>query len=730
MIRDSEPEIHFLDYWRVLQKRRWVLYTTLAVVVTTAALGSLLVEPVYTANTRLLIEHNGPNVLPFQAVTVREHDYVLDYHATQHGLIKSKTVARTVIADLNLAEHPDYTVELPERVAEGLTPEDVTGAERIKVFQKNLSVHPIKQSRLVDVRFRSHDKVLAAQVVNRVVETYISLNTEARFSTSENAAFSLSRQIKTILEEIDSKEKQLQGYAREHDIVPLNESQDFLQQNFTDMSETLLHAQSTRIEKEARLASLREADPVTLPDVNESALVRTMEPKLAELQRNHAQLSEKYKNDWPEMIRLSREIEETTERLSQEKASAYKRLLSGARADHRSALKEEKALSIALDDLKEKSRQLNMKQIDYNNLKLEIEYRRDTLAALVRRQSETSTTANLVDRASSNIRIVDAAVVPTEPTSPKLLLNLIISLVVGSGLGIGLAFFFEYLDKSVKSPEEMQASTGVPTLGVVPVIQTEGGRLRLVRTSAGPPVLGGAELASQTNPKSKLAEAFREVRTALLVSRPGGPPRTIIITSSNPEEGKTSVSLNLGITLAQSGKKILLVDADMRKPRLHKILGAPMTPGLSTMLSESGLPEMTVQKTTIPGLFLLPSGPIPPNPADLLDSDKFRQVLAAMEASDFDHIIFDSPPTLAVADSAIIAGRMDALVMVVWAGSTGRDAVADSIRRLNLVNAPIVGSVLNRYQSGQHGYYGAYEGKLYYGESEDTPESPAADASG
>lgn len=716
MISVQEHGTHLLDYWHVLLKRRWIIYTSVAVAVTTVMLGSLLMVPTYTATCRLQIERDVPNVLPFQQVTPRDPDYLWDFYETQYGLIRSRRVAREVIHDLALGGQPDFEVGEPRGLDPDVPAEEVVENARIDILLDRLDVRPVRKSRLVDVSFSSRDKVLAAKVANRVAETYIAFNSQAQYNTTERASTSLTHQIEKILEETDSKEKQLQTYAREHGIIPLNEKQDIILKNLNDLSNSYMRTKAVRIEKEAELAALRESEPEYIPDGAGTELLDELTAKAAEIERQYAQLSDKYQPGWPQMVSLRSELEQTREHLGRERAKVRRQALDSATAAYNTARKEEGYLQAALDDLKKQAQELGIKEIEYNNLKAEIANKKETLDALVRRQTETTTTAGLTDLVNSNVRVVDPAEIPTSPTSPKLLLNLLLSLLGGTGAGVGLAYFFEYLDKSVKTPEEMRAAMGLPPLGALPVLEGAEGRLRLVEAAAGGGAQGPrADLVSHEAPKSQLAEAFRELRTALLVSRPGGPPRTILITSSQPEEGKTAVAINLAISIAQMGRSVLLVDADMRKPRLSKVFGLPEQEGLSNVLSGSDSPKGWIRATAVPGLSLLGSGPTPPNPADLLDSHRFAEVLRQLELQEFDHIIYDSPPVLAVADATIVSGKMDSVLVVVWAGKTGRDLLSHTMTRLRQVKAPVVGGVLNKFDVKQ-GYYAGYYAKKYYGQ--------------
>ncbi|MGH9797149.1 MAG: GumC family protein [Candidatus Polarisedimenticolia bacterium] len=725
MEKQRERELHLLDYWRVLVKRRFVVYTAVAVTVCTVALGSLLTRPLYTATTRLQIEQHTPKVLPFQEVVSSVPDFRNDFYQTQYGLIQSRRVAGEVIGALRLAEHEEFREGASGKPRGGTTPDPSDETRRIDRFLKRLKVSPVRNSRLVDVSFVSRDPQLAARVTNRVAETYIAFNTEVQYNTTARATTSLAHQTANLQEQIDTQEKELQGYARRNGIVELSDKQNISLKNLNDLSDSYTRARAARIEKEARYAALRDGNPGELKEVLESTVIRDLTAKSAELARRRAQLSQKYKPDWPEMVRLGREIDETGTRLDTERQATYRQVLGVAESAWRAARNEEARLKEALDHQKRRTQEFGLKEIHYNNLKAEIANKRTTLEALLKRQAETSTSAGAGDLAVSNVRIVDVAEVPTRRSSPKILQNLLLSLFAGLALGVGLAFFFEYLDKSVKSPEELVQAAGIPSIGLVPALGAAGAGLRVIKPEGGaaatPPV--PVELISQREPKSKVSEAFREVRTALLVSQPGRPPRSILITSAQPGDGKTAVAVNLATTLAQIGRRVLLVDADLRKPRLHRIFAVANEPGLSSCLSGAGPLWPEARPTGIPGLDVVCSGPLPPNPADLFDSERLGALQREFEARGYDHVIYDSPPVLAVADPSILAGRVEVVVMVVRAGVTSRDALAHAVDRLRQVKARVVGGVLNGIRAEGPGYYYAY--RRYYGDEEAAPAAEA-----
>ncbi len=729
MTDPHEKAQHLLDYWRILVKRRWVVYTALLVMVATVALGSFLKRPVYTAMVRLQIEQSAPKVMPFQEVVSSIPDGRNDFYQTQYRLIQSRRIAGQVIADLELAAHDEFRVSAGWALHEGLTAEQAAGARRIDVFLKKLDVSPVRNSRLVDVLFSAHDPVLAARVANQVAETYIAFNNEIQYNTTTRATASLAHQVATLQEQIDGREKELQAYAREHDIIQLTETQNIVVKNLQDLSDAYTRARAERIEKEARYAALRGSTPADLPEVLQSDLIREIMAKSAELTRRYAQLSEKYRPEWPEMVRLGREIEANQERLEIERKSIYQQVLGAAEAAYRAARNQEERLASTLDEQKRRSQDLNLKEIHYNNLRAEVANKRSTLEALLRRQAETGSSAGLDEHSASNVRIVDRAEIPIHKSSPKILRNILLSVLMGLLLGVALGFFFEYLDKSVKSPDEIRQLAGLPSIGLIPALRAEGSRLRIIRPNGREtPPLVPVEVVSHLDPKSNVSEAFRETRTSLLVSQLAGPPRTILIASTQPGEGKTAVAVNLAITLAQIGRCVLLVDSDLRKPRLHRVFDLPNEEGLSSYLSGTGPPWPEPKRTPVPGLDVVTSGPLPPNPADLLDSDRFTRLQQEFEEQGYDHVIYDSPPVLAVADPAIMAARVQAVVMVIQAGATSRDALAHGLNRLQQVKARVVGAVLNRVDPGSQSYYYGYAHARSAGGEANPPAPPAARA--
>jgi polysaccharide biosynthesis transport protein len=720
----TERQVHLLDYWQVLVKRRWVVYSALLLVTGLVTLGSFLVKPQYTATAQLQIEKFNPKVLPFQDVMASYIDYRDDFYETQSRLIQSRSVARAVVKRLELGRHPLFEINASAS-GEPLSAEDRENLLASRV-QAGTKVDLIRNSRLVNISYTGPDAELAARIANALADAFIEFNASNAYNTSEKASVSMGRLVETLTGEIDEKERELQQYAREQEIIVLDERQNATTQKLNDLNTAFTKAQTARISLEAKYATMRETPATQMAELMSNDLLQELSRKHAELEREYVKMSERFKPAYPPMARLKTELEKARTRLESERADLYQRLVSQAREQYMSALREEKSLAEALDQQKTETQELGVRSIEYNNRKAEIANKRKTLEELLKRQTETTTTVGMGDNPLGNVRIVDEAQTPRFPSSPRRRFNFLLSLVAGLGLGIGLAFFFDYMDDSVSTADDLSRAASLPCLGVIPSHDEESRRMSVVRSRHGETegdTRPEIDLATMRDARSQVSEAFRELRTALLVSSPGRAPRHLLVTSSQPREGKTSTALNLAITLAQLNRKVLIVDADLRRPRLHKALELANTAGLSTCLSGGEDVERLIVPAGPANLHALPSGPPPPNPAELLDSAEFGALVDRLDG--FDHVVYDSPPTLSVTDAAIMAARMDGVILVVQAGETSRDAVARATEKLRVVNARVLGALLNRVDTtSPGGYYRSYD--AYYGHDRETDEAATA----
>lgn len=713
----SGREAHLLDYWTVIVRRRWVVYLTTVVIATCATIAAFMQRPVYRATAQLQIEQNTPKFLPFQDVASAVNAPGYDFYQTQYQIIQSRNIARRVIEALDLAHTPQFVGEAAagtskdDRAAAGSAEGD---AWVVDLFLGSLSVTPIRYSRLVSVSFDSPSADLAARVANAVTDAYITFTLDTGYSTSESASNSMVQQIKDLQDDIAGSMRALQEYARDHHLFFLNDQQNSAEQDLAALRAEYGRVQMERIAKEANYRALKEADPASIREVGTNAVIADLRSVASNLEKDYAERSDKFKPDWPAMIEFRSRLEAARKQLASEIQRIAGRVIATAEIEYRGIVQREAGLKSALDRMTTQIQGMNLSAITYYSMKTDLESKKKNLEAILEREGQTGISAKLSDKAMSNIRVVDRAEAPRVPFKPRRKLSMLFGLACGLALGIALAFFLDYMDNSLKTPEDVERYLHLPTLAVVPGLthllpgRYYGGR-RAVPEGPAPPI----ETVTHSAPKSQLAEAYRELRTSLLFSSADAPPTRILITSCQSGEGKTVTSINLAVSLAQLGRRVLLVDADLRKPRLHKVLGVPGGRGLSNVLTGNADVGDLIEPTSIPGLWLLPSGPIPPNPSELLESDRIKGICRlAVPPVGFDHIVFDSPPVLYCADPAILSTRVDAVILIIQGGKISRDIAVRGRDKLLQGRARLIGAVINKVNLEDQKY--AYYSRGYY----------------
>ncbi len=725
----EEKEINLLDYWNIIYKHRLVVLTTLIVLVATVTVWTFMKRPVYKATAQLQIERDMPNVLPFQEVFSMDTRYH-DFYQTQYRLIQSRTIARMVVNELNLKEDEDFFGKggfslkgfirslIPRRRSAAKDNEEYRDSLFVDAFLGGLRVEPIRNSRLVNVSYISRSPELAAKIANAVAEKYIIFNSESKFRTTTLASDSLEKQVNALRDDITELERTMQEYAREHNLYVFDgDEQNLIQKRMSRIMQKASEATIQRIEKENTYQSIKNSKPDALIEVSSSKLIQELKANISRLEQEYTEKAQKYKADWPLMVQLKEKISTAKQLLEEEKTNIYSSALSAAKREYLESLQVEAGLKKELDELGKESQDLLAANVKYNAMSSELQAKKKNLEELLQRSSETGISASLENPLTGNIWIVDRAETPKFIFKPKKKLNITISIIIGLLLGIGLAFFFEYLDNTLKTTEDVEKYVKMPVLGVIP---REFPQVALQKSKeAFAQANREIDLISFYEPKSKTGEAFKELRTAILLSSPDSAPKTFLVTSNQPQEGKTFVSLNLAITFTQIGKKVLLVDADLRKPRIHKILDLKNSKGISNYLSGNARIEELFHNSSIPDLTVIASGPIPPNPSELIDSKNFQALLDYLKNNqEFDHIIFDSPPVLSVTDPSIIASKVDAVILVIQGAKTPRDAAIRSKEKLSKVNAKIIGSTLNNIDIKQSSYYKYGYYHHYYHEEE------------
>ena len=728
--------VHLLDYVRVLHKRRWIASTAFLVILTAAVVYTYTKRPIYQARVQLQIEDADPKIVPFSGVTENQIGWDTQvYYQTQYRILQSRSLARRTIDRARLWDHPLLTgPDLPKpqgrvaqrppapaasprapgrpqpgqpdspagdpRPAQGPSADLQESPQQTRVidrFLAGLNIVPIRNSRLVDVRYYSTDPAFAARAANQLAQAYIEQHLEYRFLSTRQATDFLDQQLAEQRKQVEASETALLRYREQTAAVSLEDKQNIVVQKLTELNAAVTRAKTDRLQKEAAYNQIVaiQGDRAALdasPAIMSNGFIQQLKGQLAELQRQRASLGEKYGDKHVEMVRIRSAIEQTEAKLQGEIANVVQAL----RNDYEAALANERSLVWALRQQESEAMALSRKGIDYGSLQRDAATNRALYESLLQRAKETGVAGDL---RVSNIRVVDAATVPLKPVVPRKGLNLLLGFFGGAIFAVGLAFFFEYLDNRVKSPEEIQGTLGLTYLGLIPALNGKGAE-------------AGETLLHRGVP-DQFAEAFRTVRTNILFSLAKKGGRSVVVTSTAPREGKTLVAGNLAIALAQAGQGVLLLDADMRKPRVHEVFGVAQAPGLSSVLAANAKASDSVKPGPVENLWLLPAGVAPPNPAELLNSPRFAEFLETLEEH-FDWVIVDSPPVMAVSDASVVAHLADGLIFVVGADQTSRYAAAAALQQLKRVKAKFLGGVLNRVNLRRDSYYYSHYYKASY----------------
>jgi capsular exopolysaccharide synthesis family protein len=592
-------------------------------------------------------------------------------------------------------------------------PADPVDAAATNVIRK-LEISPVRNSHLVLVSWVAPDPMLASEIANAVVDSYIGFNIESSFKTSDQASEFLVDQIASLRTEIATLEGKLQGYGESKRIVSADDASNITMKALSDIAEKRTEARTVLAQKEAAYKAAQATPAAALPETQKSDLIARLKQEYASYEAEYSEKSKLFKDEWPGMQQLRSKMEQAKTRLEFETEDIGKNIRRQAESEYRQALEEVRGLSALLENQEDAAQSLKKDAVEFKSLYSDVQKKRETLDALMKRQNEMALTTRLtdLDATSSNIRVVDRARPATAPFRPNKKLNLMLGLLVGLGLGVAAALFLDYIDNTIGSATEIDRLVKLPVLAVVP---HHGQATGMTRQKAAPELAESVDLVAHRDRHAAASEAYRGLRTAILLSNAGAPPRQIMVTSALPEDGKSSTALNLAVVLAQSGRRVLLVDADLRRPRLHKVFGLEAGRGLSSVLS--GLeadPVPLAQKTPVEGLDILVSGPVPPDPSELLDSPTFAQMGLRLLAAGYDHILYDSPPALAVADPVIVGNVVDAAILVCRAGRTPRESLQGAVQKFAQAGIKPIGIVLNdldaaRHAYGTYAYYGRYE---------------------
>lgn len=716
-LEERDSEVHLAHYWAIVVKHSRLIVLCLVAGLLLAIAASLLSTPTYRATTVINVEKDRSALFEIggspQVIAATEPEFL----PTQTRLMKSREVAERV--KRRLLALPQAAEDRKQLAA--LSPSEV---------QTSVEAVPVRGTSLVELSFVGTSPKLSADVANAVADEYIQWILESKFQVVGQASKFLASQIGQLKREIEQKEQQLQAYGRENDIISADPQSNVTLQKLGSLNQDYATAVADRVSKESRYREVQTSSPETLADSLSNGFVGQLRGDQARLERQYAEQLNLYKPDWPPMQQLKAQIDKGRQNLDSVIQETVRRARDVARTEYLTARRKEESLNAVLQRQKSETMALNSNAVEYNNLKVEVDTKRALLDKLLEQQAQTEVTSRLRGQGVSNVRVVDRALPPGSRFRPSHRRNAMQGLLFGIAFGLGLAFLLEYLDRSLRTPEQVEQSLGLPALAIIPSVgasaQHRYGYLYGSKRKTDRGITGEdtrVELVPHEHPRTTAAEAYRAFRAALLLSRAGG-VKSIVITSSLPAEGKTVTAINLAIVLGQLGKRVLIIDADLHKPRIHEVLRLSNRTGLVSVLAENAKPSDGILKTLLPGVSAIPAGPLSPNPSGLLSSDAMRQFMDYAR-SNFDYVVIDTPPISMVADAILLGFQADGAVLCVKGGNTPREQVARARDKLLRSNVRILGVLINNLEEDPTGY-----GKYYHYYTDQGTDAPTASRSG
>jgi capsular exopolysaccharide synthesis family protein len=725
----TTEETHLRDYWRVIRRRLWVPIAVVAVTVTLTTLYMLRSPSIYEGKTTVQIDQED-RVVNFKDFSINVGNEDANYINTQLRNLQSQKIAYLVARTLDLEHNPAFLggkliagVRPVLQVAQGDTDEQ---AEMVRLeaitdrLLDSVEFRPVRETRLVEIRYHHEDPDIARKVADTWADVFINSTLQSRYESNTESKNFLEKRISEHKIKVKEAEEQLHNYQREKGVLDFGEKDTTVIARMTGLNTMLLEAEDERKKAQAVFeASKMSRDPGELAEVQKDEAVLNLNKRLTELKQQHAQLMVEYTAEWP----LVKQVNEQIQQLEGELQVAHQRIRSRIENQYRAAVGREN--SIRSDFVRQRTEALQQSEgaITAKFLQQEIDINRAMLEKLM--ESEKQAEVSAAGLLKSNIRITERSGLPRSPVLPKRLNNILLSLVLSLIGGIGLVLFLDYINNKIETVEDIDRYLRLPALGVVPMFEGNKARKLLGKGGTGKELAstsgvarGGSVILTDVEATSPVAESYRQLRTALLLSSAGHAPRTLLITSSQPAEGKTTTSVNTAISLAQTGAAVLIVDADLRRPRVHKIFGLKNTAGLCNYLTGDADLSSLVQ-VAMPNLYVLPVGPLPPNPAELLGSPRMKQVIETL-SQNFDYVVIDSPPVASFADSLILSALVEGVILVVKGSVTPREMAQRTKTLLQSVGARILGVVVNQIKLQPHDYYyyATYYSRYYYGEGD------------
>jgi capsular exopolysaccharide synthesis family protein len=733
----------FRDYLFVVLKRKWLILSLVLVVTSLVTIQAFRSPSIYAGETTIRIEQKAPNVLQTKDIVITGQGDP-NFWGTQLKLLENPALARQVVLTLDLQHNPAFfggqtqggffsslrrifskpknSTESPA-ISSGLTvvgESEVTGGSltpeqlaQLEPYEDAIisgeAVETVPTTNLVKIRFIHSDPVLAQKIANTLAEVFVNNNLARATMGSTKAEDLLAREIANLQTKIKHDQEAQFNYAKEKNLPLVNDTAGNLEATrLATLSGQLLAAENERKNLQAQLeAAKKEKDPFSVPDVNASARVEKLRDRISALKERRDALLVIYTPEWPEVKKIDAQMKG----LEAELDKAPTEIVTSMQRRYEAAASRENLLRHAYEQQKGTTTQQTRDQIDLLAMTQELETNRQILNTLVQRQREYQVTNG--DR-SNEVSISTYSRLPKEPIGPQRFRNIFVAFLLSLVAGIGLAFLLDFLDDTIKSVEDVDRYLHLPALALIPAGRDRGRLIGVPGAAPGGASVDTTALAMVSDARSPIAESYRHLRTSLLLSSAGQPPRTILVTSSQPSEGKTTTAINTAFMLAQTGADVLIIDCDLRRPRLHAHFGVPNTKGLSNWLSgETDIDSLMETYAQQPNLKFLTSGPVPPNPAELLGSDEMRKLLGILSER-FSHIVIDSPPAISFTDASILSTMVDGVVIVVHSGRSSRAVVRRAKQQLLDVGAHIFGVVLNNVKlETQDYYYSGYYSSYY-----------------
>lgn len=699
-------------YWRVVFCRRWIVLAIVSAVLLLGLLATLLTTPKYTASATLEIARQQDRVVEVNEVTP-ESDFVdQEFYQTQYSLLEARSLAEAVSTKLRLPQNDEFFAMFdvdPDK--DTLFSQEVDGAtltrdqrenrqrEAVEILLDHIGIAPTRGSRLVTVSFTSPDPEFSVQVVNTWTETFIEQTLSRRYEANSYARDFLEGRLGDLRERLEQSERDVVAYAEREEIINLptgvedakgNQAErSIIVENLAALNKELTEATADRIAAGSRNS--------TRPDVAREALtnqaITGLRQNRAEVAAEYARLLAQFEPSYPPVQALAAQLKKLDESIAVEEA----RIRRSLGTDYASASKRESELKSRVEALKNDLLDQRQRSIQYNIFQREADTNRQLYDALLQRYKEIGVAGGV---GSNNIAVIDPAQAPDEPTSPKIVLNMLLSLLAGLGLGVAIAFLLEQIDEAVRDPSDLDELTGLPLLGVIPRVERDEDPLEAL-----------ADL------KSPQSEAYLSVKTNLQFATDHGAPRSLTATSTRASEGKSTTALAIAQSLARSGKSVVLMDCDLRSPSVHKLLGKRNEFGVSNFLSGDDDIERMMHQSDHANLTYVTAGPQPPNSGELLSSNRLDLLLARF-GERFDHVVIDSPPVLGLADALIVGSKVEAVIYAVEANSARRGMIRSAINRLRQVGIMPLGVVLTKYDARKAQYGYGYDYGYSYGEKD------------